>query len=999
MDNGGVRRVSSPTFVGRAEELSAFDSALARAEQADPVVLLVAGESGVGKSRLVGEFAERARGAGARVMTGDCVELGEGELPYAPLVGALRELAHDIGPEPLVELAGGAGSELGLLLPEAGDAGDGPGDDPLAQSRLFELMLSLLGRLGESAPVALVIEDLHWADRSTCDFLAYLARAARRERLVVVATYRSDELHRAHPLRPFLAELERLGRTERIGLARFSRRELVSQLTGILGEHPEPSLVEALFERSEGNAFFAEELLAASLGGNGHRMPETLRDALMLRVEALTEPAQGVLRVAAAAGRSVTHGLLAEVAGLPEEALIPALREAVAHHVLVQQQSGDSYAFRHALMREAIYEDLLPGERGALHVRLAEALARNPSLSDGGIGVAAELAHHWYRAHDVPRAFEASVEAGVEAERMRAPAEAARHYERAIELWDRVDDPEERSGTTLLELLRRAAERSFLAARADRAAALARRALGLVDAETDPVTAGLLRERLGRYLWIGGRDAEAFEEYSEAVRMLPTMSPTPERARVLAAKAQVQVLMLLGRLSESRELAREAIDLARQVGARAVEAHALTTLGTDNAALGLRGEGMVSMRQALAIEQELGSPDELQRTYTNLAEAYDQDGRVEEAAGLALEGVEWARRMGSGRAYSSFLLGEAADRYQRLGRLDLTDRLTADALQLGPSGITAGLVHLVRGELELARADPEAAEHHFDEARRFLAGAIGSMWVGPLYTDLCAIAAHRGDIAEVRRLVVRAGEQMGTSDEIGFYVVSLYLTVLTAEADAAERARALGDAEAEAEARRSGAEQLASIRGILAGKAWEGPPAPELVADEAMALAESTRLEGAPSPEAWQAAIEGYDAIAYPLRAAYARLRQAEALLEASGDRAAAAERLEEAHRAAAASGAHALRKDVEALARRGRIELGGGGETASEETPFGLTERELEVLLLVADGKTNRQIGEELFISEKTASVHVSRILAKLEVGSRGEAAAVAHRIGLTRA
>src|SRR4051794_4449309 len=168
VDNGRVRRVSSPTFVGRAEQLAIFDRSLASAAEREPAVLLIAGESGVGKTRLVSEFGERARAAGARVVTGDCVELGEGELPYAPIVGALRDLGAEA-----IELAGPGRAELARLLPEAGEPAPAARDDEFAQARLFETLLTLLGRVGERAPLVLVIEDLHWADRSTRDFLSF----------------------------------------------------------------------------------------------------------------------------------------------------------------------------------------------------------------------------------------------------------------------------------------------------------------------------------------------------------------------------------------------------------------------------------------------------------------------------------------------------------------------------------------------------------------------------------------------------------------------------------------------------------------------------------------------------------------------------------------------------------------------------------------------------------------------------------------------------------
>jgi predicted ATPase len=189
-----------------------------------------------------------------------------------------------------------------------------------------------------------VIEDLHWADRSTRDFLSFLIRTVRHQRIALVATYRTDELHRRHPLRPFLAEAERAPAVTRLGLPRFTREELRAQLEGILGRRPDARLVEELFRRAEGNAFYTEELVAA-----GDRLPENVRDTLMLRIEALSPDAQTALRMAAVAGSRVRHGLPVRALELPGDALLAALREAVVHHVLVQDPATDAYAFRHAL--------------------------------------------------------------------------------------------------------------------------------------------------------------------------------------------------------------------------------------------------------------------------------------------------------------------------------------------------------------------------------------------------------------------------------------------------------------------------------------------------------------------------------------------------------------------------------------------------------------------------------------------------------------------------
>ena len=633
-----------------------------------------------------------------------------------------------------------------LLDPEAA-GGRELFDDSVAQGRLFELLLRLFGRLGEGGPLLLAIEDLHWADSSTRQFLSFLCRAIRSERMVVAATYRSDELHRRHPLRPLLAELDRLERVTRIDLPPFSRSEQRDQLVGILGSPPERDLSEALYSRSEGNPFFAEELLAAmDDGGSAMPLPETLRDALMVRVEALSTDAQELLRIVAAAGRGVTHRLLASVWEGAETALLDTLREGVVHHVLIEGRADDSYEFRHALIREAVYEDLLPGERGKLHIRLAEALSGDASLSADSIGPAAELAWHWLQANELPHALRASVEAAAQAEALHAPAEAARHLETAIELWDRVENPEATAETTLVELTRRAAERMFLAGNEARAVALAEQAIELVGPDGDPVLRGLLRERLGRYLWIAGRDTESARQYDLAVEAMPAQPPSAERARVLAAKAQV--LMLLGRLPESRNLAREAIEMARDTGARGIESHALNTHGVANAGLGRAAEGIAELQEALAITIELGQLDDLHRAHVNLAEAFDQTGNVSEAIAVSLEGAELGHERGLGRSYSDFLLGEAAQRHLRTGGVDEAERLSTEALENTGAGVTAGLTHVVRAKVAMVRDDPDAAERHLAEARR-LARPSGGLDVAR--ANLCRARGARGPAGRHRQ--------------------------------------------------------------------------------------------------------------------------------------------------------------------------------------------------------------------------------------------------------
>ncbi|HEX3213829.1 MAG TPA: AAA family ATPase, partial [Actinomycetota bacterium] len=581
--------LTSPTFVGRTEELARLAAAADRAAAGTPTSVLIGGEAGVGKTRLVGELVAGARAAGATVLAGGCVELGGEGVPFAPLIEALRALVRDLDEPALARLVPGqARAELARLLPELSPTADPDpgGTDPVRRSaprrgsvadgeaafdrlstspgpwseqgRLFELLLGVLERLGAEGRAVLVVEDLHWADRSTRDLLAFLIRNLRHGRLLLVGTYRSDELHRRHPLRPFLAELDRGRRVERLELARFGPDEVAAQLAGIQGAPVPAELAERIHARSGGNAFFVEEL-AATAGGAERELPPSLRDTLLARIELLAEPAQQVLEVASVAGAAVADPLLAEVAGLPEAELLAGLREAVSAHVLLADAGDGTYGFRHALVKEAVYAELLPGERTRLHARFAAALAARDSDDPG---LAAELAWHWYAAHDLERALPAAVRAGLAAERAYAFAEAQRQFERALELWERCGEPAAEAGMDKAELLARAGEAAANAGAADRAVALVRAALAEVDPAADPLLAGQLTERLAFHLRVVGRPG-AFEAYQEAVRLVPP-GPTVARARVLAGLGQA--LMLRARFAEAIAICEEAIEVARAAG-------------------------------------------------------------------------------------------------------------------------------------------------------------------------------------------------------------------------------------------------------------------------------------------------------------------------------------------------------------------------------------------------------------------------------------------------
>src|SRR6266702_1712449 len=453
-------RASSPVLVGRAEQMAALEAAFVSVRQGGPSAVLLGGEAGVGKSRLVSDFSRTAASAGARVLTGGCLELGTDGLPFAPFTAVLRDLVHEMGADAVASMLPGRTTRgLARLLPELGEP-DTSGDPAEARARLFEEVLSALDHLTRHSPVVLVIEDTHWADRSSRDLLTFLIGNQRAlSGLLVVVTFRSDELHRTHPLRPLLASLDRIAWVERVDLPRLTRHDTGELVVRILGRQPAGDLADALYHRSEGNPLFVEALLCCD-GELSAELPESLRDLLLDSVRRLPEDTQEVLRVASAGGETTGHALLGAVSGLDDAALIHAVRPAVTANVLHPRRDG--YAFRHELIREAVHDDLLPGEHGRLHSRFAEAIDADPALVPPG-RAAIEMAHHWHSAAQAGRAVAA-------AERLALLA-------RVLELWDQVPDAAERIGADHVQVLEEAVEAAHDAAEFERGIALATSAL------------------------------------------------------------------------------------------------------------------------------------------------------------------------------------------------------------------------------------------------------------------------------------------------------------------------------------------------------------------------------------------------------------------------------------------------------------------------------------------------------------------------------------------
>ncbi|MFI6991242.1 helix-turn-helix transcriptional regulator [Nonomuraea wenchangensis] len=1016
----------SPLFVGRARELAALRDALAEARAGVPATVLVGGEAGVGKTRLLGEFADRADDA--LVLVGGCLELGTEGLPFAPFTAVLRGLVRRLGRDGVAALVpGGATSGLARLLPEFGEPGR---EGAEARARLFELVLGLLERLAEERPVALVIEDAHWADRSTRDLLSFLVRYQRTAgRLLLVVTYRSDELHRTHPLRPMLAELGRVEWVSRVELRRLTRREAVAQAASILERRPAPADMDLIYARSEGNPLFVEALL--SEGGGRGDLPESLRDLLLARVERLPEETQELLRVASAGGQRIEHDLLSAVAGLDDNALSRALRPAVAGNVLVVD--GEGYSFRHALIREALHDDLLPGEHTRLHTRYAEALERDPSILPAPRG-AIELAHHWHAAHDSTWALVSAWRAAAAARTSTAYDEQLRMLSRVLELWDQVPEAAGRIGADRLEVLRQTAVVAHLAGEYERSIALAGALLAELDAETDPVrTAVVLRQRgLTRYDL--GRPGN-LDDLRRAASLVPAEPPTRLRAQVLESLSR----MLFAPEDKDEKIATAEIarEIARAVGDANVEANSLITATWARYRFHEVEAQMEAFAEARRIAAAADAYNALMRCSISESDALEGAGWHERAAEVARAGIADSAHYGLARTSGTFLTINLAEPLVSLGRWDEALEVIEQALDLTPPAPYRASLQGLATDIALARGQFDRAEQLFDASRGVLSrGTYRDQTLLPHLRRKVRLLEARGEVGEAVREVAEAlaERDLVSSPRYVWQLLVTFAHLLTSAAAGAGGGRAAPGRASVAEAavaslprlrevaRRIGTEGELQEAQRLTFEALLGPeppvagvearPGPESPAAGADALAgpvtgavarlgpgvaaDDVEARAGWRVKAWEAAAGAWVDLGQPYPEARALLGSAQALL-AAGDRQEAAARLERARELATGLGAAPLLEQLDVVRRRAR--LGGGGtadEPAGDGQPLGLTARELEVLREVTNGRSNREIAETLVISVKTVSVHVSNILAKLGVAGRGEAAATAHRLHL---
>jgi DNA-binding CsgD family transcriptional regulator len=999
----GVVHATSRDLIGRDAELTELASLLGVSSSADdpagsrapgpgpgePLHVVLSGDAGVGKTRLLVELRDLAVGGGWRVVAGHCLDFGDSALPYLPFSEVLGRLEAEL-PD-VVHRVAEAHPALARLQP--GRRVMAPADtaataaaaraegESLDRSDLFAAVHALLEAASTQAPVLLVIEDCHWADQSSRDLLSFLFSRPFEGRVAIVASYRSDDLHRRHPLRRLVAEWSRLRGVDRVQLGPLGDEQVRLLVASISPDAIGEKELSAIVRRAEGNAFFVEELVGAATQP-GSWVPDDLADVLLVRLDRLDDSGRQVVRVASVAGRKVAHDLLVAAAGLGEAELDQGLRHAVEMNLLVPGEG--TYSFRHALLGEAVYDDLLPGERVRLHSQYAEALREGM-----GRGTAAELARHARLAHDLDTALDASIRAGDEAMAVGGPDEAAHHYEQALEL---LADPARRSACAVdvSKLSVSAAEALTSSGQPTRAAALLAEQLGVLDPDAPPDwRARLLAARADALGLIESSEADPVDLVSQAVALLPEEA-TGLRAKVLAIQARV--LAGCGRYDEAQAAGLDALALAERLNLHELASDVVTTLSNLKKAGpkdALRAALLDAVERAVstgAIHAELRARFFLGRSYEDWAE-------WAEAVRWFRSGMEAAAAAGIPYAPYGF-----ESRWQLAwiktvdGDWDEAIRLTDTTGEQIPP-IPAALMESVALLVEAARGEPVVERAR---ALRRVWELEGGVAINSVVAELLD-AAHADDPAAVIAAYQDAVDALGRIWHPWFSArVRLAAVTIGAVADALPRLSAAERAAYVEEVDRLHREGHTVLEKYSDPSGFWGPEGRAWVKRLDAETLRAHWLAGVDAPpqgallEPWREAERLFDDFGHVYETAAVRAVLA-GILRATGDTAAARELGDQAREVAHRLGAQPL---LERLRAQGSAPARADGPASGSQGS--LTAREAEILALVAEGRSNGEIGKQLFISAKTVSVHVSNILGKLGAAGRTEAAAIARRRGL---
>jgi DNA-binding CsgD family transcriptional regulator/tetratricopeptide (TPR) repeat protein len=865
---------------------------------------------------------------------------------------------------------------------------------------LFSAVAELLDAVADRrGGVGVVVEDVHWADSATLDLLTFVARGGCRGAVGVVVTCRGDEAPLAGHVAGWLAQVRGAEGVEEIRLGPLSRPEVAGLVAALAGGPVGPGVVDELYARAEGNPFFTEQLVAAALAGApGGRLgvpaglPGRLAELLVARAARCAGEAQAVLAGLAVAGRPLDEDQVGAVTGLDAEAVRAGLRELAAARLLAEDTVG-GYRPRHALLAEAVAGGLLAGERAVLHQRTARALA-----ATGDQSLAAEVAGHWQAAGRPAEELPARAAAAEAAERVFGYAEAAAHWQRVIELCQEQHGAAA-AGIDVPRAFVRAIDALYQSGDGERASVVAEEAYRRFAGNPDPATAAVACQRAAFHRALGSPTA-GLPLIEEALRRYEQAPPSAEQARAWLDYADHFLYAIEGRHEGIPPALNRALRIAEAAGATSLVPKVLAQSAEDTFRRGQVDEGFALVERALTLARAANDDPTLARLAITESEELLKLARFQNAAEVALRGLDLARRVGLGASFpASFLAGNAAEALLAAGRTAEAAALI-DPLTTGPPDRLHCAVHEARAEIDLLRGDIAAATERRRQIDALFAGVRHAEFAresGQRAVEVALWAGRPGDaLAEAHRVLL-----LSRTPYLAVFCGRLLAAGMRACADLAEQARARRD-EPAAHAAAAAADGLASWAEQVNGAPFSNHPyVATIPAERATWDAERTRLAGVSDPDAWSAAGKTWADLGCPHRAGYAWLRQAQAHLDAGRPATTAAAALRAA--ASAADGHTPLLAQVRLLAERARIPLQPSAVAVTETTvpghaqaPYGLTDRELAVLRLLAAGRTNTQIAAELYISPSTASVHVSSILRKLRVSSRVQAATLAERAGL---
>jgi len=987
------------TLAGRRLELSAVTSVLTGAE--GTAAMVVVGEAGVGKSRLVAAAAGVAGQSDVMVLTGWCLPLSE-QLPFLPVMDVLRELGDVDGGRLVSSLLSDCPAfvraEVLRLMPELNESSEelrsGEPDDGWRRQRLFDALRRLLCAFAKVRQVALLVEDLHWADSTTLEFLHYLLTPGRAPCVPLLLTCRTEE----EPTTRLTAWLERLARDARVRwleLSALTLAETADQIALQLGRRAPRHFVDEIYLRSEGNAFFTEQLVAFDQTSTEHpsirdALPTGLTSLLLSRTAEVIGTGRDIMVAMAVAARPLDESSLSKLCRRDAGEVRAALRDLLSAWLLRRPDVAGRYQLRHALLAEAIRGELLPGERRELHQRVAELIAGWRE-----IGLAGEVAAHFAEADASDEELRWRVRAGGEAEAVFAWSEGAGHWRRVISLWDRVPNASAIAGVDLAQAYLSAAASAENGGERLAAAGLVEDAVVRLAATASPATAVSLYAKAGELRIIGSLQASN-EALAIAIEIGEAIPPSRDYVRALHTFARVRSDQ--GHPEEEHPLMTRALQAAERAGFLAEQKSLHAEMAWLAMADGNVKDAEAGFDRAAQIVLEPEDPSVEASVALLLSDVLLKLGALERVVELGVRTLESAERCGMSNSYFTKVVRcNMCEALIERGDLDRAAHIIDPVTEETP---TRDFVHfyILRAVLDTRRGRLADAADFWNQHQELLTLDVNPELSHEIALTRIQLELWRNDPIAVPAEAFSILEQYCRTDAAPF-AGEMFVLMLRACADAAERARATGDRALLESAVELGG-RLSRLRAALNVDPFADREVPATAhADLLSWHAESGRLRGESDAAAWQGAAEAWDALNRPHRAAYARWRQAEALLGRPQGRTRATTTL---RTAAAQAAQHVpLTNAIGDLARRARIELTEAEHPPHLDEPkhspaFGLTEREVTVLRLLGEGKTNPEIGAALFISPRTASVHVTNILRKLSVTTRVQAASVAERAGL---